>query len=63
MLSWQNTAESATREIEYTGNGYYLSEQAGRDILEGWLSDRAAKKQYKTALDSMYDEWQRTKQF
>lgn len=38
-----------------------MSEQAGRDILEGWLSDRAAKEQYKTALDCIYGEWQQTK--
>lgn len=61
VLCWPNTAESAQKEIEYIGTGYFLSEQAGRDILEGWLSDRAAKEQYKTALDSMYNEWQRTK--
>lgn len=60
-LCCSNIAESAQKEIEYAGTGYLLSELAGRDILEGWLSDRAAKEQYKTALNSMYEEWQQTK--
>lgn len=41
--------------------GYYLSEQAGRDILEGWSVDRAAKESYKGALDDMHNEWQQFK--
>lgn len=57
MLSWANIAESATA-IEYTGYGYYLSEQAGRDILAGWSSDRTEKEVYKAALDDMHYEWQ-----
>lgn len=52
-------------EIEYVPagyttptSGYFLTEQAGRDVLEGWSSDRAAKEAYKAALDDMYSEWQ-----
>lgn len=52
-------------EIEYVpagyttpSAGYFLTEQAGRDILEGWSTDRAAKEAYKAALDDMYAEWQ-----
>lgn len=35
-----------------------MTEQAGRDILEGWRSDRSAKDTYKAALDELYGEWQ-----
>lgn len=38
--------------------GYYMTEDAGRDILEGWASDRAARDTYKAALDDMSQEWQ-----
>lgn len=34
-----------------------MTEQAGRDILEGWRSDRAAKETYKAALDDIQGEW------
>lgn len=37
--------------------GYFMTEQAGRDVLEGWSTDRAAKETYKAALDDMYSEW------
>lgn len=32
--------------------------ETGRDILEGWSTDRAAKETYKTALEEMRSEWQ-----
>lgn len=34
-----------------------MTEQTGRDILEGWRSDRAAKETYKTALEELHGEW------
>lgn len=37
--------------------GYFFTEQAGRDVLEGWTSDKAAKEAYKAALDEVYSEW------
>lgn len=52
-------------EIEYVPagyttkvSGYFMTEQAGRDVLEGWTTDRAAKETYKAALDDMRYEWQ-----
>lgn len=35
-----------------------MTEQAARDILAGWSSDRAAKETYKAALDDLYGQWQ-----
>lgn len=35
-----------------------MSEQAARDILAGWRSDRAARDTYKVALDDLSQEWQ-----
>lgn len=58
LLYLTSTGESATAEVEYTGTSFILSEQAGRDILAGWRSDRAAKETYKAALDDLYGEWQ-----
>lgn len=62
-LFLSSIAESA--EIEYIragwtspASGYYMTDQAGRDILAGWSSDRAAKETYKAALDDLYAEWQ-----
>lgn len=51
-----NIGESA--EVEYTGTGYFITEQAARDILEGWTSDRAAKEAYRIALEELYTQWQ-----
>lgn len=62
-LCWASTGASA--EIEHIPSGwtapaagYYLTEGAGRDILEGWRSDRAARDTYKAALDDLSQEWQ-----
>lgn len=58
LTLWLISTAANASEIEYTGTGYFMTESAAIDILEGWTSDRAAKVAYKTALDSLYDEWQ-----
>lgn len=68
LILYLTSTEVNATEIEYvpagyitpTG-GYFISEQAGRDILEGWTSDRLAKETYKAALDNSYLEWQEFK--
>lgn len=39
--------------------GYFMSEREGRDILEGWKSDRMAKERYKQGLEDITAEYKK----
>lgn len=56
ILFWSTAAES--EEIQYVpsgwrtpATGYWMTEQAGRDILTGWKVDREQKEIYRASLD------------
>lgn len=53
------TAKAAEipEEVKFNGTVYTMTEQAARDILEGWKSDKAAKEEYKRALEEFNGRW------